>query len=146
MNLASLGNVWKVLQGGEAAADGREQLFKEVLLMTLARASSTDANVDPVEVETVRELVTEMTGEPVTAADVRIAAHSEIYEKTPLEKCLARLGATLDPEHRAAVVQALARVIKSDTDVTKREIEFFDKVAHALHAAPAELAGLVSRR
>lgn len=145
MNIASLGSVLRVFKGGEPAADERDQLFKEVLLLTLARASSVDANIDPVETETVRELVAQITGENITTADVRIAAASEIYETTSLDNCLARMRHGLSAEHRATVVQALARVIKSDTDVTKREIDFFDRIAHALHAAPAEIAGLVGR-
>jgi uncharacterized tellurite resistance protein B-like protein len=68
---------------------------------------------------------------------------SEIYETTPLEKALRRLGGTILPEHRAMVVQSLASVIRSDTEVTSQEIEFFNMVAEAIDASPAEIAGLV---
>jgi uncharacterized tellurite resistance protein B-like protein len=141
MKLAKLSSVLKVLQGGEAKKE--TQLFEEVLLMTLARASRSDVNIHPVEVDTIRKLIAKITGEQVTAADVRVAAMSEIYETTPLEKCLARLGKTIEPEHRAIVVQALAKVIRSDTEVTLQEIEFFNMVARAIGATPAELVGLV---
>jgi uncharacterized tellurite resistance protein B-like protein len=56
---------------------------------------------------------------------------------------LRRLGGTISPEHRAMVVQALANVIRSDTEVTSQEIEFFNMVAEAIDASPAEIAGLV---
>ena len=79
----------------------------------------------------------------MTAADVRVAAMSEIYETTPLEKALRRLGSTLASEHRAMVVQALAKVIRSDTEVSGQEIEFFDMVCRAIDASPAEIAGLI---
>jgi len=141
MNIAKLGSIVKVLQGGEAKK--KKDLFNEVLLMTLARASRSDINIHPVEVDTIRKLVAKITGEQVTAADVRVAAMSEIYETTPLEKCLSRLGGTLVPEHRAMVVQALAKVIRSDTEVSGPEIEFFNMVAEALGASPAEIAGLI---
>jgi uncharacterized tellurite resistance protein B-like protein len=141
MNIAKLGSVVKVLQGGEAKKE--QDLFNEVLLMTLARASRSDINIHPVEIDTVRKLVAKITGEQVTAADVRVAAMSEIYETTPLEKALSRLGRTLVPEHRATVVQALAKVIRSDTEVSGPEIEFFNMVADALGASPAEIAGLI---
>jgi uncharacterized tellurite resistance protein B-like protein len=144
MNIAKLGSVIKVLQGGEAKKQKEQKdLFNEVLLMTLARASRSDVNIHPVEVDTVRKLVAKITGEQVTAADVRVAAMSEIYETTPLEKALHRLSGTLKPDHRAMVVQALAKVIRSDTEVTGQEIEFFNMVAEALDASPAEIAGLV---
>jgi len=141
MNLASLESVLKVLKGGEPKAN--ETLFKETLLMTLARASDSDSQIQPVEVETVRKLVKQIIGADVSAADVRIAAGSEIYEKTPLDKCLAHVRGKLTAEQRATIVQALAKVIKSDTDITKRELEFFDKMAGALKATPSEVAGLV---
>ena len=144
MNIAKLGSVIKVLRGGEAKKQQEQtELFNEVLLMTLARASRSDVNIHPVEVDTVRNLVAKITGEQVTAADVRVAAMSGIYETTPLEKALRRLGGTLVSEHRAMVVQALASVIRSDTEVTAQEIEFFNMVAEALDASPAEIAGLV---
>jgi uncharacterized tellurite resistance protein B-like protein len=144
MNIAKLGSVVKVLQGGEAKKQKEQQdLFNEVLLMTLARASRSDVNIHPIEVDTVRKLVAKITGEQVTAADVRVAAMSEIYETTPLEKALSRLGRTLSSEHRAMVVGALAKVIRSDTEVSAQEIDFFDMVARALDATPAEIAGLV---
>jgi uncharacterized tellurite resistance protein B-like protein len=143
MNIASLSSVLKALQGGEGKAAAGEQLFKEVLLMTLARASSTDANIDPVEVDTVRKLIKQIIGENVSAADVRVAANSELYETTPLEKALTRVRNKLDAKHRAAIVTSLAKVIKSDTDVSAREVAFFDMVARALDASPAELAGLI---
>jgi uncharacterized tellurite resistance protein B-like protein len=144
MNIAKLGSVVKVLRGGEAKKQAEEkELFNEVLLMTLARASRSDVNIHPVGVDTVRKLVAKITGEQVTAADVRVAAMSEIYETTPLEKALRRLGGIISPEHRATVVQALANVIRSDTEVTSQEIEFFNMVAEAIDASPAEIAGLV---
>ena len=144
MNIAKLGSVIKVLQGGEAKKQKEQQdLFNEVLLMTLARASRSDVNIHPVEVDTVRKLVAKITGEQVTAADVRVAAMSEIYETTPLEKALRRLGGTLSSEHRAMVVQALAKVIRSDTEVSAQEIQFFDMVCRAIDATPAEIAGLI---
>jgi uncharacterized tellurite resistance protein B-like protein len=144
MNIAKLGSVIRVLQGGEAKKQKEQkELFNEVLLMTLARASRSDVNIHPVEVDTIRKLVAKMTGEQVTAADVRVAAMSEIYETTPLEKALHRLGNTLSPEYRANVVQALAKVIRSDTEVSAQEIEFFNMVSEALDASPAEIAGLI---
>jgi uncharacterized tellurite resistance protein B-like protein len=41
-------------------------------------------------------------------------------------------------------VQSLAEVIKSDTEVSVLEIDFFNSVAEALKATPAELIGLSS--
>ena len=45
-------------------------------------------------------------------------------------------------EDRVAVVHLLAEVIKSDTEISVLEVDFFDMVARALNASPAEIAGL----
>ena len=144
MGIANLSHVLKIFRGSDLNAEEENVLFGEVLLMTLARASSSDANTHPVEIETVRKIVLEATGEDVSDADVRVAAASELYESASLEKYLLSCGRRLNPSSRVTTVQALAEVIKSDTQVTSREIQFFDMVAGALGVTPAELAGLVA--
>jgi uncharacterized tellurite resistance protein B-like protein len=143
MGIANLRHVLKIFSGSDLNAEEEIVLFGEVLLMTLARASSADANTHPVEVETVRKIVLEATGEDVSDADVRVAAASELYETASLEKYLLSCGRRLSPSSRVTTVEALAEVIKSDTQVTSREVQFFDMVARALGVTPAELAGLV---
>lgn len=142
MAIASLSNVLRIFGGGEADAEQRRELYKEALLMTLARASSSDANVSPVEVETVRKLVERETGETVTEADVRVAAASELYEKAPLESYLGRISRKLTSEERSTIARGLAEVIKSDVRISSREVRFYDAVIEALGATPSEIAGL----
>jgi uncharacterized tellurite resistance protein B-like protein len=144
MSIANLSHVLKIFRGSALSADEESELFREVLLMTLSRASSSDANTHPVEVATVRKIVLEATGEDVSDADIRVAAASELYESASLDKYLSSCGRQLSPSRRVSIVHALAEVIKSDTQVTSREIKFFDMVAHALSVTPAELAGLVA--
>ncbi len=54
-------------------------LYREVLLMTLARASNSDANIHPVEIETIQQIMQRETGQEVTEADIRKAARLERY-------------------------------------------------------------------
>ncbi len=143
MSMADLSNVLKIFRGTDLSPEEESELFREVLLMTLSRASSSDANIAPIEVETVQAIVEKSTGEEVSAADIRVAAASELYETAPLEKYLSSCGRKLDATSRVATVQALADVIKSDTRVTSREVQFFDMVALALAVTPAEIAGLI---
>lgn len=143
MSIADLSNVLKIFRGTDLTPEEEKQLFREVLLMTLARASSSDANIAPVEVETVQAIVKKTTGKDISAASIRVAAASDLYETASLEKFLSSCGRKLDATSRVATVQALAEVIKSDTRVTSREVDFFDMVARALAVTPAELAGLV---
>ncbi len=142
MSIANLSSILKIFGGGEPTEEERHQVFKEALLMTLARASDSDENVSPVEVETVQELVMRVTGEEVSIADVRVAAASKLYEKAPLKSHLAKIARTLTPQQRVLIVESLCEVIKSDVRVTEREVEFFNMVAEALRITPAELAGL----
>ena len=144
MSIANLSNVLKIFRGTDLTPEEETELFREVLLMTLARASSSDANIAPVEVETVKAIVEKSTGSEISAADVRVAAASELYETAPLEKYLSSCGRKLDASSRVTTVQALAEVIKSDTQITSREVQFFDMVALALAVTPAELAGLIA--
>ena len=144
MAIIDLGNVLKIFGGGAPSPGEREQLVKEVLLMTLARASSSDSNTNPVEVATVQSVLKEVTGEDISAADVRVAAASEIFETAPLEKYLSSVSRSLSSSDRATIARSLARVIRSDTQVSEAEVEYFNRIAAALGATAAELAGLVS--
>ncbi len=144
MSIANLSSVLKIFQGSNLDSEEENALFREVLLMTLSRATSEDSNIQPIEVETVRAIIKDAIGEDIDAAEVRVAAKSEIYESASLEKYLASCGTKLDSASRAATVKALADVIKSDTEITSREVRFFDMVADALEVTPAEVAGLVA--
>jgi uncharacterized tellurite resistance protein B-like protein len=42
------------------------------------------------------------------------------------------------------IIQTLAEVIRSDTEVSVLEIDFFNSIAEALKATPSELIGLSS--
>ena len=142
MAIADLSSVLKIFS--ETAPDEEEQkaLYGEVLLMTLARASSADANIDPVEISTIRQIIQREVGEEISDKDVRRAARTELYETETLRKYLRRVRQKLQAEDRRKIVEALAEVIKSDTQISVLEIDFFNRVADALRITPAELAGL----
>ena len=142
MAIADLSSVLKIF--GESAPDEDEQkaLYGEVLLMTLARASSADANIDPVEISTIRQIIQRETGEEIEEKDVRRAARTELYETETLRKYLRRVRQRLQADDRRKIVEALAEVIKSDSQISVLEIDFFNRVADALRITPAELARL----
>jgi uncharacterized tellurite resistance protein B-like protein len=144
MALSDLRSILGVFRGSEAAAKDTDTLFKEVLLMTLARASNADANINPREVETVQRVLAEVTGDQIAAKDIRVAAASELYESAPLEDYLAYCADKLAAAQRAAVARSLAAVIKSDERISPREITFLNNVVRALELTPAELLGLVA--
>jgi len=142
MALADLKNVLNIFGGSEPSEDEQNDLFKEVLLMTLARAADADMNIQSAEVDRIREIVKDHTGEDVSAADVRVAARAELYAEANLRKYLGRVAHKMRADHRIEVVQALADVFRSDQDVSPLEIDFFNRTVEAMGATPSEIAGL----
>ena len=142
MALADLKNVLNLFGGKEISEDQQNELFKEVLLMTLARAADADINIQNVEVDRIRAIVKDHCGEEVSAADVRVAARAELYAEATLYKYLSRVSKRLRDNHKAEVIEALADVFRSDEHVSPLEVDFFNKTAEAIGATPAQVAGL----
>ena len=142
MSIASLAGVLKIFGGTDPSPEEQAELAKEVMLMTLARATAADTNIKAIEVEKVREVLLARTGEDFPAADVRVAANSAIYEKAPLVKYLTTSSKKLTAADRLGIAEALADVINADGRVSDREITFFNDVADALSLTPAQLMGL----
>ena len=144
MAIADLKSVLKIFGGGDCSEEERERLFKETLLMTLARAADADINIQHAEVDRIREILKEHTGEEFTQADIRLAARDDLYAESTLVKYLSTVRGKLTDKHRVETVQALADVFRSDLAVNALEVDFFNSVATALQLSPAELAGLVA--
>ncbi len=143
MVLAQLKNVFRFFEGSEVpSSEEKEELIKEVLLMVLARATSSDSNIDNLEVETVQKIFKARTGEDVSTKDVRVAALSELYESAPLPRYLSKMSNKLEQDDCIMIVESLADVIKTDGEVRPTEIEFFNSVVKALGLSSAQVAGL----
>ena len=143
MASADLKNVLNIFGGADVSEDQQNELFKEVLLMTLARAADADINIQTVEIEKIQQILKSNTGEEFSSADIREAARSELYAQATLRKYLGSVNKKMSAEHRALTIQALAEVFRSDSNVSVLEIDFFDRVAVALQVTPSEIAGLV---
>jgi len=144
MAIADLKNVLKIFGGSELSEEEQAELRKEVLLMTLARAADADINIQTVEVDRIRKILKDRTGEDFSAADIRVAARAELYAEASLRKYLSSVTKKMSSSDRADVVHALAEVFRSDRDVSVLEIDFFNRTVDALRATPAEIAGLVA--
>ena len=144
MSIADLSTVLKLFSETELDEEHQKELFAEALLMTLARASSSDANIHAVEIESIQQIMQRETGTEVSSQEVRKAARTELYESAPLRRYLSSVRRQLRPVDRVRVVTLLADVIKSDTEISVLEVDFFNMVAEALHTTPAELAGLIA--
>jgi uncharacterized tellurite resistance protein B-like protein len=144
MAISDLKNVLNIFGGADVSEDQQNELFKEVLLMTLARAADADINIQTVEVERIQEILKDITGEEFSSADIRVAARSELYAEATLRKYLGSVRKKMSAAHRAQTICALADVFRSDSNVSVLEVEFFDRVATALQVTPSQIAGLVA--
>ncbi len=144
MAIADLKNVLNIFGGAEVSADQQNELFKEVLLMTLARAADADINIQSVEVDRIQKILKDHTGEDFSSADIRVAARSELYAEATLRKYLGSVRKKLSDAQRSATIGALADVFRSDSNVSVLEVDFFDRVATALQVSPSQIAGLVA--
>ena len=77
---------------------GKDELFKEVLLLILARVIRVDSNIESIEVENVQKAIKELTGDEMSKGDILTAASSEIFETQSLERALGKASRKLDPE------------------------------------------------
>ena len=114
-------------------------------MMTLARATSADYNIERVEVETVQRIVKEVADVDVSADDINVAANSRLFEREPLERYLSGIRRKLDARQRAIILKSLVDVIRSDEKTNLSEAKYFDMVARALDATPSEIAGIVPK-
>jgi len=144
MAIADLKNVLNIFRGSEVSPDQENDLFKEVLLMTLARAADADINIQSVEVEKIQEILKRHTGMEFSTADVRVAAREDLYAEATLVKYLNSVRKKMSDAHRTETVQALAEVFRSDEHVGVLEIDFFNTVVKALGVTPAQIAGLTA--
>ena len=144
MAIADLSNVLKLFGGSDVSEEHENDLFEEVLLMTLARAADADVSIQHVEVERIQEILKEHTGKDFSSADVRVAAREELYAEATLVKYIRGAGKKISDAHRSEIVQALADVFRSDSTVSGLEVDFFNNVVAALDVTPAQIAGLLA--
>jgi uncharacterized tellurite resistance protein B-like protein len=142
MAIADLSNVLNIFRGSDIDADAQSALYKETMLMTLARAADADINIQNVEVERVQQLLKDHTGEDFSTKDIRLAARDELYAQATLQKYLTSVRKKLSDEQRGEIICTLADVFRSDAVVSPLEVDFFNGVADSLQVTPAQVAGL----
>ncbi len=142
MAIADLSNVLNIFRGSDIDADAQNELYKETMLMTLARAADADINIQNVEVERVQQLLKEHTGEDFSATDIRLAARDELYAQATLQKYLTSVRKKLSDKQRGEIIRTLADVFRSDAVVSPLEVDFFNGIADSLQVTPAQVAGL----
>ena len=90
MAIADLNYVLKLFGGSDVSVDHENDLYQEVLLMTLARAADADVSIQRVEIERIQEILKAHTGKEFSSADIRVAAREELYAEATLVKYLRK--------------------------------------------------------
>ncbi len=85
MAVADLSSILKIFGEPSPSEEKHTPLYREVLLMTLARASIFDANIHRVDIETIQQIMQREIGQEVTEADIRKAARLERYSSVNLQ-------------------------------------------------------------
>ena len=142
MALANFSLIRRLLGNVEPTEQEKSELFREALLMTLARGTSADSYTDAAEVETVAKIIEVHLGAEVASADIRIAARSDLYETAPLEKWLSNCAKVLDLGQRKVIVHALIEVIRVDGHIRSGEVDFFNMVVDALNLTAIDVLEL----
>jgi len=141
MALGTLSSVAKLFES-KPTEEEQDELAKEIMLYTLARATAADTNIKQVEVEKVQEVLLNHLGIKYDLNEIRITAKSESFENRSLRSVLATASSKMRNEDKVETIQALAEVINVDGRVSEMEIAFFNEVATALSLTPAEILGL----
>ncbi len=144
MAIADLSSALRIFGESSPSEEKQKELYREVLLMTLAQASNSNANIHPVEIESIQQIILRETGQELAEADIRKAARPERYQSMNLRKYLRSVQRHLKVEDRIKIVQALAHVIKSDTPSSVLETNFFNRVADGLRITLAGQLGLTA--
>jgi hypothetical protein len=118
MAIADLSGVLKIFGGSSPSEEDQQNLFGEVLLMVLGRASSADANMNPVEIKTIQKIMQRLTGQELTEADIRRAARPELYADANLRKYLRSVRNQLRAEDRITIARTLSVRLSKATAIS----------------------------
>ncbi len=142
MSLSYFTVIKKMFGGKDLSEAERHDLVREAMVMTLARVTKSDSNIEAVEIETVQRVIKDKLGEEMSAADIRVAAASELFEAEPLDRYLHKASFVLKDEDKELIARALGEVIHSDGEVRGNETEFFNTVVKELGVADETAAAI----
>ncbi len=117
----------------------KEQIKREVFLLTLSRTTSADTNIRHVELEKVQELLKKYLGQEYSESQVRVAAMSRGFEKEPLHRFVAKASKALTEEDRLQLAFGMMDIMKSDGRVGNLERKHYDRMIESLRLTPSSL-------
>jgi uncharacterized tellurite resistance protein B-like protein len=128
---------------GDAPHSSDAELFRELFVLVLSRATDADAYTHPAEIASVQAVIKAELDEDLSDAEIRTAALSKVYESAPLQKCLVDAAPKLSMDQRRTILRGLVSVMQADERISSREADFFNMVVAALRLTAADAAGLI---
>lgn len=134
----------KGLFNKEVSSEERQQAFRDILLLVLARGSRADLHTHEAEIKVAQDVFREYFAEEVSASELRVAASSELFETVSINKQVARESRKLESADRILIIHALRDVLHADGRVRDSEIDFFNSMAGAMQLKPSDIAGITA--
>jgi uncharacterized tellurite resistance protein B-like protein len=128
---------------GEVPETADGELYRELFVLVLSRATDADSYTHPAEIEAVQGVIKDALGEDLSGAEVRTAAASKLYESVPLQRCITDAAPKLSADQRRSIVLGLVKVFHADDRISSREADFFNMVVDCLNMTAADAAGLI---
>jgi len=144
MAISDLGRLIWNFGKSSAGPETEDDIYNELLLVALAQASIVDANIHPLEIITIQQIMRRETDQDLTEAEIRRASRTSTYASKSLGKYLRRAQSRLNAENKITILQAIVDVIKSDAQINVLEIDYYNQAVDALQMTPAEQAGLTA--
>jgi len=109
-----------------------------MILMMLA-----DGVIDDSELSMIGSVYKEVTGKPISEADIRQQAEELQASGTTIHGFLGEMGSLLNDPGREMVVEAAFMVAMADGDFDESERELLAEIAASMHMTPAHVNGVI---
>ncbi|RZV49619.1 MAG: hypothetical protein EX270_12375 [Pseudomonadales bacterium] len=131
-----------ILGGGKLLDEKQQELFSETMFMVLSGAARADLNIEPVEVDRIRDILKRKLDREFTSQEIQLAGETELYDTAPIQKYVSRASRVLPIEQRQEILRAMIEVFLSDGRMGVLEKDYFDSIVEALHLKPSEMLQL----
>ncbi|MBT8148959.1 MAG: hypothetical protein HKO71_00075 [Pseudomonadales bacterium] len=142
MNISSFRLMKMILGGGKLLDEKQQELFSETMFMVLSGAARADLNIEPVEVDRIRDILKRKLDREFTSQEIQLAGETELYDTAPIQKYVSRASRVLPIEQRQEILRAMIEVFLSDGRMGVLEKDYFDSIVEALHLKPSEMLQL----
>jgi uncharacterized membrane protein YebE (DUF533 family) len=119
--------------------------FEQAMAESLAAMALEDGTVADGEIETIANVLTQLTGRAHEASDVRTLVDDIARRKLTMEQILTRVSGSLNDRGKEMIIQALNLVASADGQITEKERALLIKAGGHLGLRRNEVESLLDR-